>query len=528
MNEPSVFDTDRRVRLGIWGLGRGASFAAMCRALSIDVVAGCEQYEPAREAFRVAVPGARVTWDAEEFLSWDFDAVLLATYCPDHGAHAVRCLESGKHVLSEVTAFQTPAEGVALVETVERTGLVYNLAENYPFTKPRLYLARRFREGFFGELEYAENEYNHDSRRPLSFRYNGGGPVRPGHSLHGWRSWQHQHFYSTHSLGPIMHITGARPTRVVSLPGQNSMAANISQVASAAMATVAPSLLTMSDGGLVRNFMGSTPNDSHLLRLWGTKAAAVYDGHLSLRVGGKGDGTFIRVEPTWPEPESRQTTGQSSRTPSLGDLAESSGHGGGDFWVLYQFARQILTGEPAFWDVHRASDVTLAGICAYRSALEGGRPLDVPDFRDATTREECRHDHVAQTPYDWHGGPFPPEVDRDELTDFTDVMSALIDVHATGARAAADILAVENDIVDPAPARRVLRDFLAGRRQMRAVFQRARDLRDLAPGSDGSRMIAEMLDLADAERTESDEFAAEVSATLDRLGQSAGAGDQQG
>ena len=517
MNEPSVFDTDRRVRLGIWGLGRGAGFAATCKALSIDVVAGCERYEPAREAFRAAVPGVRVTADAEEFLSWEFDAVLLATYCPDHGAHAVQCLEAGKHVLSEVTSFQTPAEGVALVETVERTGLIYNLAENYPFTKPRLYLARRFREGFFGDLEYAENEYNHDSRRPLSFRYNGGGPVRPGHSLHGWRSWQHQHFYSTHSLGPIMHITGARPTRVVSLPGQNSMAANVSQVASAKMATVAPSLLTMSDGGLVRNFMGSTPNDSHLLRLWGTKAAAVYDGDLSLRVGGKGEGTFISVEPTWPEPDRRQTTGRSSRNPSLGELAESTGHGGGDFWVLYQFARQILFGEPAFWDVYRAADVTLAGICAYRSALERGRPLDVPDFRDTETRNAWRDDRLAQTPYDWRTGPFPPEVDRQELSDFTDVMSALIDVHATGARAAADILAVENEIADPAPARQVLREFLDRREEMREVFDRAEALRRLAPGSDGARMIAEMLELAEAERTESDEFAAEVSAALDRL-----------
>jgi hypothetical protein len=295
------------------------------------------------------------------------------------------------------------------------------------------------------------------------------------------------------------------------------MAANVSQVASAKMATVAPSLLTMSDGGLVRNLMGSTPNDSHLLRLWGTKAAAVYDGDLSLRVGGKGEGTFIRVEPTWPEPDRGQTTGRSSRNPSLGELAESTGHGGGDFWVLYQFARQILFGEPAFWDVYRAADVTLAGICAYRSALERGRPLDVPDFRDTETRDAWRDDRLAQTPYDWPTGPFPPEVDRQELSDFTDVMSALIDVHATGARAAADILAVENEIADPAPARQVLREFLDRREEMRAVFDRADALRRLAPGSDGARMIAEMLELAEAERTESDEFAAEVSAALDRL-----------
>lgn len=511
MDSTHVFDTDHRIRLGIWGLGRGAGFAEMCSSLSIDVVAGCESYVPARQAFLAAVPGARVTADAIEFLSWDFDAVLLATYCPDHGAHALQCLEAGKHVLSEVTAFQTPAEGVALVEAVDRTGLTYNLAENYPFTKPRLYLARRFGEGLFGDLIYAENEYNHDSRRPLTFRYNGGSAVRPGHSLHGWRSWQHQHFYSTHSLGPIMHITGDRPTRVVALSGGNSMAANVSQVASAKMATVAPSLITLSRGGLMRNFMGSTPNDTHLLRLWGTKAAAVYDGALSLRVGGKGEGTFLSVEPGWSD------TADLPRGAELGRLAEQSGHGGGDFWVLYQFARQLLTGEPAFWDVYRAADVTLAGILAYRSALEGGRTYDIPDFRDATARDTWRTDRLTQTPYDWRNGPFPKEVDRDELSDFTDVMSALIDVHATGARAAADILALERDITDFSPARAVLEQFLSRRDEMRRVFTRARKLRALAPGSDGARMIEEMLDLAEADRTESDDFADQVAEAAKRL-----------
>ena len=123
-----VFDTDKRVRLGIWGLGRGMSFFNTCRFLNIDVVAGCDFNAHMRENFRNACPGAFVTDDADAFLSQDFDAVLLATFCPAHGPHAVKCLQAGKHVLSEVTSFFTPAEGVRLVEEVEKRGLVYNLA----------------------------------------------------------------------------------------------------------------------------------------------------------------------------------------------------------------------------------------------------------------------------------------------------------------------------------------------------------------------------------------------------------------
>ena len=40
----------------------------------------------------------------------------------------MKALKMGKHVLSEVTAFFTPAQGVALVEEVEKRGLVSNLS----------------------------------------------------------------------------------------------------------------------------------------------------------------------------------------------------------------------------------------------------------------------------------------------------------------------------------------------------------------------------------------------------------------
>lgn len=60
----------------------------------------------------------------------DIDAVVLASYCPDHAPQAVRALRAGKHVLSEVTAFHTVAQGVALARAVEETGLTYMMAEN--------------------------------------------------------------------------------------------------------------------------------------------------------------------------------------------------------------------------------------------------------------------------------------------------------------------------------------------------------------------------------------------------------------
>ena len=91
-----VFDTDKRIRLGIWGLGRGMSFYSTCKLLNIDVVAGCDYNPHMREGFLRANPGAFVTASEDEFLAQDFDAVLLATYCPDPARGAVKCLRAGK------------------------------------------------------------------------------------------------------------------------------------------------------------------------------------------------------------------------------------------------------------------------------------------------------------------------------------------------------------------------------------------------------------------------------------------------
>ena len=311
-----IFDTDRKIRLGIWGLGRGMSFYESCRALNFDVVAGCDYTQHMRDNFSKANPDARATDSAAEFLAMDFDAVLLATYCVAHADDAIACLRAGKHVLSEVTSFHTMAEGVRLAEEVEKRKLVYNLAENYPFSAANMWLERKWREGFFGDLLYAEYEYVHECRS-LAYTYIDSSPINPGNQLHSWRSWLNFHYYNTHSLGPMMHITGLRPTRVVALPSIVGLRGFPMRDPKYGMGGITPSLITMSNGAVVRNLMGATTSDTHHQRIWGTEAAAeIADGNLHVRVGASGGGPILDVRPRWND---------------LGELAAKTGHGGGDF-----------------------------------------------------------------------------------------------------------------------------------------------------------------------------------------------------
>jgi hypothetical protein len=478
----SLFSTKDRVRLGLWGLGRGMNFYEACARLHLDIVAGCDFNPHMRESFHRINPDALVTDNADEFLEGDFDAVLLATYCPEHALDAIRCLDAGKHVLSEVTAFHTMAEGVRLVEAVERSGLVYNLAENYPFTAPHMYLARRWKEGLFGELMYAEGEYVHEVRS-LCYTYIDGVPIVPGNTMHQWRSWLNFHYYCTHSLGPAMFITGLRPTRVVSLPGGHSLP-GFPPVQGGGLGGIAPSLIQLDNGAVFKNLMGGTTNDTHLFRFWGTRGSAESSERLFLRLGGSGEAPKFEVKPDWGEYTA---------------LAETMGHGGGDFFVLYYFARHILTGEPAPFDIHTAVDVSLPGILAYRSAQKGGRPYDIPDFRRKSDRDHWRDDHFALPRYDTEKGCFSRKADPALTQPFTALMKELL-YQTTVYRAYADWSQVFEEVVDKAAiaelAERLIREYPV----FRETVIKARALADAYPRSDGAHVLNDMLEEADEER----------------------------
>ncbi|MBI2438489.1 MAG: Gfo/Idh/MocA family oxidoreductase [Lentisphaerae bacterium] len=481
----SVFKTKKRIRLGIWGLGRGSSFYGACRALNIDVVAGCDYNEHMRTAFLNHNPGAFVTAEAAEFLKQDFDAVLLATFCPAHADDAIACLRAGFHVLSEVTSFHTMAEGVRLVEEVERSGLIYNLAENYPFSAANMWLKAKWDEGLFGELVYAEAEYVHEILT-LSYTYIDGTPIIPGNQAHSWRSWINYHYYNTHSLGPMMYITGTRPTRVVSLPGAHRLPGYVMKGVSG-MGAATPSLITMSNGGLVRNLMGPMTSDDGIARYWGTLGAARMAGRgLQLRLGGRGNSPMLEVNPTWP---------------AFTGLAEKAGHGGGDFWELYYFARQILEGKSAPFDIYTAADCTIPGILAYRSQAENGRAFDVPDFRDHKQREAYRNDHYAQPRFDHREGLFPKSAANDPLAlQFARTMRDLVDQGAVY-RAYHDWTKVRDECANPANVVELCDKAIAVLPRLQQTQAIARQIVERYPGSEAARVLGEMLSYSDEPET---------------------------
>lgn len=203
-----------KVKIGVLGAYRGTSMINYCkRSENAEVVAICDKSPEALATQRENAKGLNIAFydNFDDFILHDMDAVVLANYANEHAPFAIRAMRLGKHVFSEVLPVQTMAEAVALVETVEETGRIYAYGENYCYMPAPYEMKRLYRMGKIGEFEYGECEYIHNCE-----------PIWPsityGERNH-WRNNMYSTFYCTHSLGPMIHMTGLRPVSVTGFEG---------------------------------------------------------------------------------------------------------------------------------------------------------------------------------------------------------------------------------------------------------------------------------------------------------------------
>jgi predicted dehydrogenase len=358
--------------------------------VGMKLVALCDQWKSklaeAGKQFQVAT-----YTDYDKFLEHDMDAVVLANYFHQHAPFAIKALRAGKHVMSETSCNATLAEGVALCREVERTGLTYMLAENYPFWKVNMEMRRVYRTGEIGRVSYAEGEYNH--------------PASPAELLHlspgfkHWRNWIPSTYYCTHALAPLMYITDTMPVKInglsIAIPELNKDLPRYNDPGSVI-------LCRMDNGAVFRIFGLWNPGHSCWYRAHGTQGAMEivrHNGNLrvwrdqwTLKAGEQAERVY---QPDWPE---------------YAELANKAGHGGGDFWTNFYFAKAIRTGKQPFLDVYRGVAMSSVGILAWKSALEDGAPFEMPDFRKESSRKKYANDHWSPWPDGVGDGKAPPSI----------------------------------------------------------------------------------------------------------------------
>jgi predicted dehydrogenase len=323
------------------------------------------------------------------------DAVLLATPLMLHVEQSVELMENGKHVLCEVPAAHTIEGCWQLVETVEKTGVVFMLAENFCYSRNNMLVRNMAAEGAFGPITHAECGYIHDVR---------GATHTPDGQL-TWRGELLRDFngvnYPTHSLGPVSQWLGINRGDsfdfLISIASRPlSQASYFGDVFGPQHPGADPAFWRQGDSclTLIQTKQGVViylRNDFSSARPWnylhyglqGTKGAMV-------------SGRDIREAPlVWFETQGpRESPGGQARWSPLSDHARQYEHPWwkaegekaqsvgpfGDYFILKEFITAIREERAPDIDVYDAVAISSVFPLSVESIAEGNQPVRFPDF----------------------------------------------------------------------------------------------------------------------------------------------------
>ncbi len=378
------------IRIGIVGLGgRGLSWLNLLqRVPGYRIVAVCDPIAALHERALAALPHRATVaayTDYEALLADErVEAVGLTVRCREQGALAALALEAGKHVGAEVPAAHTLEDCWRLVTAVERTGQIYQLAEQTRYWG----FVDAWREfvssGALGHISYCEGQYFGYYGTRAFFQNPASGEFCPVEELAAhpearptWLQRMPPIHYLPHELSPMLKVLDDRVTEVTAMSTGSPSHAHpeIEQP------DIQVALMKTAKGAILRMAVGFTQPLPH------------GDHHWYQIIGARGRVEWKRSERDHPKLwlASQQMHGfaemdwRYERADAATD-AQGSGHGDADYYVHAAFRDAVLGVKPLEFDVYQAVETAAPAILAAESIERGTCLLRVPEFRPGPAR----------------------------------------------------------------------------------------------------------------------------------------------
>ena len=153
------------VRVGLFGLGhRGLGWLRLIQTIpGLRITAIGDLIPALHERGRAQLKdgtGVPAYTEYEDMLADpNVDAIALVVRAERQGAMAAQALEAGKHVNAEVPAAHTMEDCWRIVVAAERSGLVYQLAEQSRYAGMFTAWKDLVHQGALGKITYVEGEY---------------------------------------------------------------------------------------------------------------------------------------------------------------------------------------------------------------------------------------------------------------------------------------------------------------------------------------------------------------------------------
>jgi len=351
-------------RVGISGLGRGIGPGRVFNLMpDCKVVGGYDPDEAARKRVQEMFPDVCVFDSYEDMLAQGLDIVVVASPIPAHRDQTVAALEAGCHVLQEVTLAWTIAECRDILEAVKaHPKQKFMMGENCCYWAHIMAWRELWKRGELGEFMYAEAEYIHDIRGLL--RKPDGSPT--------WRASRPPILYCSHSLGPLLYVTGERCVTACGMHTGSKLEPDLNHL------DFEVGIFQTSSGGVIKitKAQGVVREPMfHYYSIYGTKGC---------------------LETSRP-PEPLRTNAYFDDVPHLQNMvqmplnenvpeapreARIGGHGTAEYYMIEDFLDSIRNDTRPPIDIYAALDMSLPGLCAHESALQGGAPVPIPDWRE--------------------------------------------------------------------------------------------------------------------------------------------------
>ncbi|MGI6610774.1 MAG: Gfo/Idh/MocA family protein [Limnochordia bacterium] len=348
------------LNVGVVGLRRGMSFVNMFgRHPECKLAAVCDTQPGLAE--RVArerdIPAAYLDFD--KFIDHDLDIVVVAAPPMFHVSQSIAALKRGRHVLSEVPAVANIEECHALVQAVKESSGKYMMGANPNFWAFIESWREMVRQGRLGKVIYAEAEYIHDI--PSLRRTSDGQPT--------WRAYLAPIHYCTHSLGPILSLSDDRCVSAVGMHTGSNIDTEFGTV------DMEVGLFKTEKGSVIKVLCGFSVKRPgfHYYSVYGTKGC--------LEKRRDSDRTIAYFEDI-PNLQGMVDIPINTVHPHLPGWAGSGGHGTAEYVMVQAFLEAVLEDKEPPIDVYTALDYSVPGLCAHLSAEQGGKLMEVPNFRD--------------------------------------------------------------------------------------------------------------------------------------------------
>ena len=368
-----------KVNIAIVGLGFGAEFIPIyLRHPNAHLQAICQ-----RDKLKLDAVGAefgvegRYTDFLELLKDPKVDAVHINSPIPDHGWMGIAALKAGKHVSCTVPMATTIEECREIVELVEKTGLTYMMAETVVYAREYLYMRELRDNGTLGKLQFVQASHQQD--------------------MDGWPNYWPglpPMWYATHCVGPVSGLANAS-AEYVSCFGSGTVRAEL-QAHYGSPFAVETAHIKFKDSDLsariVRSLFDTARQYRESIDVYGDKASVEWP--------------LVEHEPLvlhrakLPEPEiplKVKSPDYASRLPeeirsftTKGVYAEGedthlsftqgSGHGGSHPHLVHEFVSAIVEKRAPFPNAKQSANWTCVGLCAHKSALNGGAIEHLPSF----------------------------------------------------------------------------------------------------------------------------------------------------